>query len=399
MEVLFQGALGESDLGAISTRLESVLSQADVELEHLPCVLWNFKDCTLVSERAFATVVTYAVLLRLKAKVSVVISPTQLLARYLEEAHVGALLPVAHDDIHAAQIMVQSIKREYSTDWFAFLVNNHYVTKDQLRQLTTEHRAHGGKVPMEQILLDLKLFTWKTLLAAHTRYRRLKAGAQDTTGRPPAADAAPASPATTAIRPPAEAVSAPPPDPSALADEAFFAARSTVASLDCDPAPRTAVPPSPPAGSEFVQRSLLGGILLELRLITEDQLRQALDLQRNEGGRGKLGDLLIRMGFVTDEQMFQAIEQQYQRRGARPPTSAGGRSEFVQKALLGEILVELGVITPDILKKALEEQRKARAGEKLGSVLLRLGMVTREQIFQALQTQARRKLSKPGPGR
>jgi len=66
--------------------------------------------------------------------------------------------------------------------------------------------------------------------------------------------------------------------------------------------------------SEFVRPSLFGEILLELGLVTEDQLRLALDVQRNEAEGKQLGDILVDMGAVTPQQILQALEEQANRK-------------------------------------------------------------------------------------
>lgn len=55
----------------------------------------------------------------------------------------------------------------------------------------------------------------------------------------------------------------------------------------------------------------LGQVLLERGLVTEEQVRRALDLQK-EGDRHKLlGELLIELGFCTENQIASALAQAY----------------------------------------------------------------------------------------
>ncbi len=53
----------------------------------------------------------------------------------------------------------------------------------------------------------------------------------------------------------------------------------------------------------------LGDLLIDQKLITEDQLKEALAYQKQNGGR--LGSLLVQMKFVTDEQISKALGKQY----------------------------------------------------------------------------------------
>jgi len=53
----------------------------------------------------------------------------------------------------------------------------------------------------------------------------------------------------------------------------------------------------------------LGEILLKENLITPDQLRQALDHQKTNGGR--LGNSLVKLGFLSDDEVTQILSRQY----------------------------------------------------------------------------------------
>lgn len=54
----------------------------------------------------------------------------------------------------------------------------------------------------------------------------------------------------------------------------------------------------------------LGDLLMEQELLTMDQLKHALEIQKHDGGR--LGSLLVSMGFVSDEQISMALGKQYE---------------------------------------------------------------------------------------
>jgi len=55
--------------------------------------------------------------------------------------------------------------------------------------------------------------------------------------------------------------------------------------------------------------SRLGEILVNESLITKDQLQQALDYQKKNGGR--LGSCLMKLGFVSDDEITQVLSRQY----------------------------------------------------------------------------------------
>jgi type IV pilus assembly protein PilB len=55
--------------------------------------------------------------------------------------------------------------------------------------------------------------------------------------------------------------------------------------------------------------SRLGEILLQSKIITPEQLKEALEIQRREGGR--LGQHLMKLGYVNEEQITQILSSQY----------------------------------------------------------------------------------------
>src|SRR3989442_12325380 len=53
----------------------------------------------------------------------------------------------------------------------------------------------------------------------------------------------------------------------------------------------------------------LGEILVKENLITTEQLKQALEHQRHNGG--KLGGVLMKLGYITDDQITGVLSRQY----------------------------------------------------------------------------------------
>jgi type IV pilus assembly protein PilB len=53
----------------------------------------------------------------------------------------------------------------------------------------------------------------------------------------------------------------------------------------------------------------LGDILVKENLITADQLKQALEMQKQKGGR--LGTCMVKLGFVTDDEVTAVLSRQY----------------------------------------------------------------------------------------
>lgn len=56
----------------------------------------------------------------------------------------------------------------------------------------------------------------------------------------------------------------------------------------------------------------IGNILVELGFVTDDQLKEAVEIQRRAN---PLGKILVEMGAITDEQLDEALMQQRIKRG------------------------------------------------------------------------------------
>ena len=110
----------------------------------------------------------------------------------------------------------------------------------------------------------------------------------------------------------------------------------------------------------------LGRVLVEQKAVTEQQVEQAAEAQKDLRNL-KLGDYLVQHEIVSPDQLMQALEQQ-----ARMPM-----------VKIGEALTALGLITPEQLADALEKQKLERT-VPLGELLVRTGKITREDLHVAL---------------
>ena len=54
----------------------------------------------------------------------------------------------------------------------------------------------------------------------------------------------------------------------------------------------------------------LGDLLLKAKIITSEQLAQALKAQKENGG-ARLGSILVKLGFVSDEEVTTFLSRQY----------------------------------------------------------------------------------------
>lgn len=80
----------------------------------------------------------------------------------------------------------------------------------------------------------------------------------------------------------------------------------------------------------------LGEILLEKRLLSQEDLERSLQLQRQTHGREKLGDILVRLGFVDDSELYTALLTQYER------SQASGEVSGEVRAALEALIQRLG---------------------------------------------------------
>jgi hemerythrin-like metal-binding protein len=113
----------------------------------------------------------------------------------------------------------------------------------------------------------------------------------------------------------------------------------------------------------------LGEILVDSHYITPATLDRALASQQ-ETGR-KLGLIMVEMGVVSKDDIRQALKAQE------------GKTPFSEK--LGQILVEAGLITFETLERALQSQQLN--GKVLGAVLVDMGVVDPEEVMYAQAVQ------------
>jgi tetratricopeptide (TPR) repeat protein len=137
--------------------------------------------------------------------------------------------------------------------------------------------------------------------------------------------------------------------------------------------------PTPPPSTPQ-RRYMLGEALVEARILTQQQLEQALKEQQRLARKKKvlrLGEVLLRMKLVRPEQLEAAIATQIE----TLPTTEGATM------YLGEYLVRRGLVTRAQLHQGLAQQnelkRKGRA-VLLGDVLVRCGYLAREQLNHAI---------------
>lgn len=112
--------------------------------------------------------------------------------------------------------------------------------------------------------------------------------------------------------------------------------------------------------------SRLGERLIEARLITPEQLRQAIAYQQQNGGR--IGNILIHLNYITKRGLNEFLS-----------------TSSTKKQSIGQMLLEKGEITGKQLNDAVRLQQKS--GGRIGDILIFLKYITPEVLYRNLATQ------------
>ncbi len=118
-----------------------------------------------------------------------------------------------------------------------------------------------------------------------------------------------------------------------------------------------------------------GAFLIELGLVTEGQVQEALALQPLTGTR--VGESLMSLGYLTRAQLQRALSL----------AVTTGAAMVLDRPPLGEILLGLRYVEEAQVQAALASQQ--RSGRRLGEVLVEMGAVTHRQLYEALGLQQR----------
>lgn len=111
-----------------------------------------------------------------------------------------------------------------------------------------------------------------------------------------------------------------------------------------------------------------GELLVEAQIITEKQLNEALDFQKDSGKL--VGELLVERGYITMEQRNKVLQSKAFQQHARK---------------FGEVLIEENCITPQQLQDVLEHQQRAKSF--IGEILIAMGYLDEDSRNQTLTRQ------------
>jgi hypothetical protein len=131
----------------------------------------------------------------------------------------------------------------------------------------------------------------------------------------------------------------------------------------------------------------LGELLVAEKLLTEEELEQALAEQAKSGRL--LGQILVNNGYLSAFSLARVLSEQHgvHLEASQPAESAPAPEPPLEQAWrpLGKVLVELEFLTEPQLERALAMQRDE--GGKLGEILVSRGLLSGAELAQALAEQ------------
>ncbi len=117
----------------------------------------------------------------------------------------------------------------------------------------------------------------------------------------------------------------------------------------------------------MARKLLIGELLINEGLITKAQLKEVLNLKKEQKLYSPLGEECVNQGFLSRQDLAKVLRK------------------YHTSIPLGELLVNMGVITQEQLQKALEEQESS--SKKLGEILVNLGFMNEAVLMDALSIQ------------
>ncbi|HET9244031.1 MAG TPA: hypothetical protein VFN99_11365 [Gaiella sp.] len=127
---------------------------------------------------------------------------------------------------------------------------------------------------------------------------------------------------------------------------------------------------------------LIGTLFVERGLVSESQVRVALEIQRETGEQ--LGKILVDRFGVSRKELASIVAEQWAELGQSGSPEADARSNESWRRL-GEIFVERGFVTQEQLDEALRRQRET--GERVGEALVAQGAISKFELAGALAEQ------------
>ena len=142
---------------------------------------------------------------------------------------------------------------------------------------------------------------------------------------------------------------------------------------------------------------MMGALLVEKKIITSEQLEQALLVQKESGGL--IGEILVEEFDVSRVEIAGVLAEQWTDLEKAERAETAARAERMPPARvealaptearlrrpLGQILVEYGFVTEQQVEAAVAAQSSSPA--RLGEILIEQGVITRMDLASALAEQ------------
>jgi len=123
------------------------------------------------------------------------------------------------------------------------------------------------------------------------------------------------------------------------------------------------------------ENNVIGEFLLKEKAVTQEQLDQAIAIQKKSGGLLEM--ILVKQGAITPQNLTKYMRILEER---------GGKQAQAPRMRLGEILIQNNEITQDQLNQALEYQKQK--GVKIGIALVELDLIERATLVKYLTKQS-----------
>jgi hypothetical protein len=132
------------------------------------------------------------------------------------------------------------------------------------------------------------------------------------------------------------------------------------------------------AAPQSLPSRLIGALFVERGLVSESQIRVALEIQQETGQQ--LGQVLVERFGVSRKELASVVADQWAKLGG-----SSGPEDSASWRRLGDIFVERGFVTQEELDEALARQRQT--GERLGEALVAQGVISKFELAGALAEQ------------
>lgn len=133
---------------------------------------------------------------------------------------------------------------------------------------------------------------------------------------------------------------------------------------------------------------LLGRIAVKLKFLSEEQLAGAVKLQETAPAKA-LGSILLERKLLTQDQLNKCLEIQKQRMQMASP----GSNKKTEAILFGKLVIQRKLATTEQVNECLRAQvadSEKGGGKTLGEIMVEKGFLKPEQVRQVLSTQQKK---------